>query len=317
MAASADGKWLALGGTDHFTRLWDVRGRPCGPRLEATKPPVGSVAFSADGRLLAHTSPADGLVWIWDADTLEPQADPDRGGRRLHPGDRRLPPDGHSVACGGADYLATGDRDGAACVWDLATKEKRMAFDVGVYVARLRRHRQVPGRGGPRRHRLRLGHRTQELVFELEGHQQKVNVVTFSPDGSYLLAGGDDMTVRVWDVLSGRLLVAREFDSAGAVAGLRAGRAIPVRRQRQHDLLPDRVQEDAGRLSPDPTTYREAMKKFFGYLCGGLGAAAALWGAYHVATGQSNKILFDSIKAMYLGLAGLAFLVLGFVWIRD
>jgi WD40 repeat protein len=54
---------------------------------------------------------------------------------------------------------------------------------------------------------------TGEQVFDLDGHQERVNVVAFSPDGNYLLSGSDDLTIRVWDVLSGRRIVVREFDS--------------------------------------------------------------------------------------------------------
>jgi WD40 repeat protein len=50
-------------------------------------------------------------------------------------------------------------------------------------------------------------------VFVFGGHQQNINAVCFDPTGSYLLSGGDDGTVRCWDVLSGRALVARAFDS--------------------------------------------------------------------------------------------------------
>ena len=54
IASSRDGRWLAVGGTDHFIRLYDRKnGRP--PRsLEATKPPVGSLAFHPAGELLAQ-----------------------------------------------------------------------------------------------------------------------------------------------------------------------------------------------------------------------------------------------------------------------
>ena len=41
-------------------------------RLEATKPPVGSLAVHPKGELVIHTSPADGLVWLWDPATGQP-----------------------------------------------------------------------------------------------------------------------------------------------------------------------------------------------------------------------------------------------------
>jgi WD40 repeat protein len=42
--------------------------------------------------------------------------------------------------------------------------------------------------------------RTGGLV--LEGHTDCVNSVAYSPDGSQIISGSDDMTVRVWDVVS-------------------------------------------------------------------------------------------------------------------
>src|SRR5205823_4973706 len=114
-AASPDGKWLAIGGTDHFTQLWDAADGALAASLEATKPPIGALAFSADSALVAHTSPADGLVWIWQTATAQPllilieAADGcTLEGLAFHPNGRRL-------AVGGIDYLSTGDRDGAVC----------------------------------------------------------------------------------------------------------------------------------------------------------------------------------------------------------
>lgn len=214
VAASPDGRWLAVGGTDFFTRLYDLT-QPGSPpkKLEATKPPIGALAFHPKGELLAHTSPVDGLVWLWNPVTAEPTlilieaADGcTLEGLAFHPA-------GTHVAVGGIDYLSTGERDGAVCIWDLATKQKSATFDSGVYAVAFDPTGRFLAGAGINDRVYVWDTTTNELVFELEGHQERISAVAFSPDGSYLVSGGDDMTVRVWDVLSGRLLVVRGFDS--------------------------------------------------------------------------------------------------------
>jgi WD40 repeat protein len=213
VAASPDGKWLAVGGTDHFTQLWNATDGSLAASLEATKPPIGSVSFSADSKFLTHTSPADGLVWIWncargaaelilieaaDGCTLE--------GVAFHP-------DGKRIAAGGIDYLSTGERDGAVCVWDMPTRDKLFTIDVGVYALAFDPAGKYLAGAGMDDAVYLWDVDSQETVFVLGGHIDKIHTVAFTPDGSYLVSGGDDSTVRVWDVLSGRPLVAREFDS--------------------------------------------------------------------------------------------------------
>ena len=216
VAASADGRWLAVGGNTHVTRLYDLTRPGSAPRqLEATKPPIGSLAFGPAGGLLAQTSPTDGLVWLWNP--ASDRSDPDlilieaADGCTLE--SVAVHPNGKFVAVGGVDVMSTCERDGAVCVWDATTKEKVVTFDVGVYaVAFDPKGRYLAGAGLT--DKVHVWDLTSEKeVLSLEGHQERVNCVAFSPDGSYLLSGGDDMTVRAWDVLSGRLLVAREFDS--------------------------------------------------------------------------------------------------------
>ena len=214
VAADPAGRWLAVGGTDHFTRLYDLTAPGSGPRrLEATKPPIGAVAVHPKGELVAHTSPADGLVWLWNPVTAEPVLILIEAADGCTLEGLAFHPDGNRLAVGGLDYLSTGERDGAVCIWDLTTKEKSATFDNGVYaVAFDPTGRYLAGAGVNDRVYV-WDVATAEQVFELDGHQERINAVAFSPDGSYLVSGGDDHTVRVWDVLSGRLLVVREFDT--------------------------------------------------------------------------------------------------------
>ena len=60
------------------------------------------------------------------------------------------------------------------------------------------------------------------------------------------------------------------------------------------------------------------MKTFFGWVCAGAGAILTLWGGFYCMTGASRVVLTPlPLNAMTGGLAGVALLVLGFVWSRD
>ena len=213
VAASPDGNWLAIGGTDHFTQLWNAKDDTLAASLEATKPPIGTLGFSADSKFLVHSSPADGLAWVWECATATPTLILLESADACTLEAVAFHPNGRHVACGGLDYLSTCDRDGAVCVWDIATKDKLYTISVGVNALAY----DAPGKylagAGVNDVVYLWDAETQEEVFALAGHQERINAVCFDPTGSYLVSGGDDMTVRVWDVLSGRLLVIREFDS--------------------------------------------------------------------------------------------------------
>ena len=227
VAASPNGQWLAIGGTDHFTQLWNAKDGVLTASLEATKPPISALAFSADSKRLVHTSPADGLVWVWNCATGEPDLILIEAADGCTLEDVAFHPNGQWVACGGIDYLSTGERDGAVVVWNLPTKEKRFVLDTGVYAVAFDPAGKYLAGAALNDSVFLWDVETQETVFELAGHQERINAIAFDPSGSYLVSGGDDGTVRVWDVLSGRLLVVREFDSAvQSLAFSKGGRDI-------------------------------------------------------------------------------------------
>ncbi len=214
VAGSPDGHWLAIGGTDHFTQLWNVKEGVLTASFEATKPPISAVAFSADSKQLVHTSPADGLVWVWNCSGGEAELILIEAADGCTLEDVAFHPNGKWVACGGIDYLSTGERNGAVVVWNLPTKEKKFVLDTGVYAVSFDPAGKYLAGAGINDTVYLWDVETQDVIFELCGHQEKINAIAFDPTGSYLVSGGDDGTVRIWDVLSGRLLVVREFDSA-------------------------------------------------------------------------------------------------------
>jgi len=213
VAASPDGKWLAIGGTDYFTQLWNATNGTLEASLEATKPPIGFTGFSADSKFLTHTSPADGLVWVWNCETANPDLILIEAADGCTLEGVAFHPDGHRIAAGGIDYLSTGERDGAVCIWDVPTKEKLFTFDTGVYAVAFDPKGKYLAGAGLDEAVYMWDVDTHETIFVLGGHQEKIHAIAFDPSGSYIVSGGDDSTVRVWDVLSGRALVARELDS--------------------------------------------------------------------------------------------------------
>jgi WD40 repeat protein len=98
-------------------------------------------------------------------------------------------------------------------VWDIPTKDKLFTIDVGVYAVVFDPAGKYLAGAGMDDAVYVWDVDTEDTVFVLGGNREKINAIAFDPSGSYLVSGGDDATVRVWDVLSGRPLVAREFDS--------------------------------------------------------------------------------------------------------
>ncbi|WP_020474319.1 hypothetical protein [Zavarzinella formosa] len=217
LSVSPNGKWLVTSGATPDATLWDIAAKKPAATLSHTKGPIGSPTFSANSELIATASRSDGLMWLWkvgvpeailvipeaaDNSTLEAIA--------FHPNNK-------FVAIGGLDWLSTSGTDGALCVWDLEARDKHLTIEAGVTALAFDYTGLYLAAGIYSQKGVSVGvwnFDTQEKLFELPGHHDRVNAVAFSPDGSWLVSASDDCTIRVWNVLTGRLTVARQFDAA-------------------------------------------------------------------------------------------------------
>jgi WD40 repeat protein len=205
LAFSSDSRLLAKGSTNNTVRLWDMHTNQCVAVLKGHTNLVFSVAFSPDSRLLASAS-ADKTVRLWDVVQRLPV-------HVLH---------GHTNWVWSVSFssdgrqLASGSSDGTMRLWSVpegvpgpvvqhVSPVYCVAFSPVVGSNML-----VSGCNDSIVRLWDVSGINPQLLRELHGHSNWIWSVAFSPDGSQLVSGSWDKTVRLWSVASGKLLKTME-----------------------------------------------------------------------------------------------------------
>ena len=190
-AFSADGSLLATGGRDRVVRLWDCGTWTVRAELRGHEGTVFSASFAADGRTLA-TASVDRTVRLWD-----PATGTETGRLTGHEGRVfavAFAPDGST--------LATAGEDGAARIWDLAGGVTRHVLEHpfrvnGVaWVDGGRRLATASGDGVVRVWNAADGRAAERLL----GHTAPAWSIASAGTSAWVVTGGADGIVRLWDV---------------------------------------------------------------------------------------------------------------------
>jgi WD40 repeat protein/serine/threonine protein kinase len=189
--------WLASGSDDQVVRIWDLRIGQSQRVLKEHSAPISSVAVSPDGKYVASGG-KDGNTLLWPA-----------GGRphRLaeHQGTVRalaFSPDGR--------WLASGTDSGVLKIWNVETHAciELPGAHPDILCLAFSPDGQLLASGGTDNLIKLWEPENGRPVKTLRGHTCNVSRVQFSTDGAQIISTSQcDSSVRVWDVLTGEVIM--------------------------------------------------------------------------------------------------------------
>jgi eukaryotic-like serine/threonine-protein kinase len=202
---SPDGKRLVSAGRDRIIRIWDVPAGDLHLELRGHQSEIWDVGFTADGHHLASVGFHNGEVKFWHAEQA-PESIELRN-EQLSAGDPMthvlaFSPDGR--------VLAAAQSGGDLEAWDLV--QGRSLFRIDQHAGSGRGWLAIGPKSdvlatlGEKRSIVLRNPSTGALIRTLDSSEGSRSGA-FSPDGRFLVAGGDRAgSIRVWEISNGRLV---------------------------------------------------------------------------------------------------------------
>jgi WD40 repeat protein len=191
IAFSADGRWLASGGTDGSVRLWDVDTGKAIQIMRGHGREVTSLVFSRNGKVLTSGG-RDHTIRRWNPET----------GKHLQARDGHSGPVCAIAISSNGRLAASAGHDLAIHLWLLATGQELHVLRGhagGVHsVAFSPDGRALASASADQTIRI-WDSETGREMRQLLGHQKVAYAVAFTKVDNMLVSGGADGTLRFWD----------------------------------------------------------------------------------------------------------------------